>query len=123
MPGKRRPHPRPLRRALRIDRMNRPSRICAFSFTTALGCMTAASGQRDALDAARVEWFRRGAPTQDSCKPQVRALSSYAFEVSCGTTVTYVRCTYTSGGTCCETRSSCVEMIAELGGGNPPPLA
>ena|SRR5258706_11109453 len=91
-------------------------RIYAVSATTAFGCVTAASGQRDALDAARVEWHRRGLPAQDSCKPSTRALSSYAFEVSCGDTVTYVRCTYSSSETCCatmdrESATSAVHLI------------
>src|SRR5260221_2122887 len=79
------------------------SAVSALSITAALGCVSAASGHRDALDAARVEWYRRVIPTQDGCTTRVRALSSYAFDGSCGRTVTYVRCTYSSGGTCCDT--------------------
>jgi hypothetical protein len=83
----------------------------------AFGCATfRAEGQRNALEAARVEWLRRGQPTND-CEPRIQPLSSYAYEASCGSTVTYVRCDNSSSGTCCSTmkdRAAATESLHVL---------
>jgi hypothetical protein len=67
------------------------------------GCAAAhaASGQRNAMDAARVAWLLERGPSQSTCEPSVTALTSYGFEVRCGEAARYVRCDYSSEGTCC----------------------
>ncbi len=94
--------------------MNARVWLCLFLTVGAAGCVTAASGQRDALEAARIEWLRRGTPLQPGCTPQLRPLTSFAFQASCGVTVTYVRCTYGGSKTCCATMPDQASAIETL---------
>lgn len=89
--------------------------IASLGLLAALGglaCATAASGERDAVEAARIQWLRQGAADAGRCVPQIQALTSWAFAISCGATVTYVRCTYGASGPCCETMPDRASALA-----------
>lgn len=67
---------------------------------TLAGCAYTGAPQT-AIEAARVQWSRRGAADAYQCPATATQISTQQFQITCGERTTQVYCTSAGGDACC----------------------